>query len=145
MFNNNIERRELIGAIGTAAAIGLSGCAGSGGGSGPRATTEAYLNAYFGGNYEEARSYTTGQLRETIQRDNVVASEEANAEVDEYVSTEELEQQAAVTYVMTAETALGATAETQTALLIKEEGEWKVTYIADTEDVSASEASSYTN
>jgi hypothetical protein len=99
MFNNNIERRELIGAIGTTAAIGLSGCAGSSGGSSPRATTEEYLNEVFDGNYEEALSYTAGKTRESLEREAVIEKGERNAQIEEFILTEEIENQAAVTYV----------------------------------------------
>lgn len=120
-------RRRILGTIGTAASIAITGCSGGGGVSqSPEEVTKSYLSAYFDGNYEDARSHTTGQKREEITQERVAKLSARSAKLESVTSSEKTNGEAAVTYISSQETALGNFTPTNTALLVNQDGQWLI-------------------
>jgi hypothetical protein len=130
-----MRRRQLINAVGVGITTSIAGCFGSGGGgeggftgpSGAKETGRTYLEAYFNGEYEEARRYATGMKRAVMSKEAVAKTESRSPKITEIVNTKKGNGTAVVSAVTQYETALGSTSETVDLLLVKKEGRWKVT------------------
>jgi uncharacterized protein YchJ len=136
----------MLVAAGVAITGSIAGCSGGSEPQTPKEVTRSYLSAYTSGEYEETLSYTAGQKAESLTEEEVVKAETREAEF-EIVREEKTDDgnEALVSYVYAAETALGDASSTACALLVKEEGEWMVvTAGRDPEDVSPDQAESFT-
>lgn len=125
-----MKRRQLITSTITLTAAGLAGCTGGGGGvvsSGPESIAKSYLQAYFNGNYEEARGYTTGVARDGITKQDVGEVAARETEIGDVVKNEQSNGEAVVSIVVTVSTALGDTTQTIDLLLVNQSG-WQVTH-----------------
>lgn len=128
-FSRVMRRRQVIGAIGTAMTVGVAGCSGGGGVTGPSTpeeTARAYLEAYFAGEYEEARTFTTGVQREEMSNEDVAETAAREPEVNEIVESKQESGNAVVSVVTTAEGSLGEVTQTVDLLMVEQDG-WKVT------------------
>lgn len=143
-----MNRRQLIGATSTVLTVGIAGCSGGGGGgltgpSTPEETGRAYLEAYFAGEYEEARKFTAGTKREEMSEQDVAETAAQEPEINEIIETKQESGNAVSSVVVTADSSLGETTQTIDLLMTQQDGEWKVTKSrSDFEGTSRPEAAS---
>lgn len=144
-----MNRRQLLTSTGTIIlGVSFAGCSGGESGNSNSLTAEevgrAYLNAYAGGEYSEATSYAAGEKAETITEEEVVEASESETEF-EVTDVEQSGRKAKITYVRSAETALGSISETEAMLLVDLSEGWKVVKISSDQDISSKAAELYTD
>jgi len=126
-----MQRRQLLVSTITLTTAGLAGCAGDGSGgvagSGPESVAKSYLQAYFDGNYREARGYTTGIERDEITKQEVAEVAAQVTKIGDVVKKEQSGSEAVVSIIVTVETTLGDSAQTIDLLLVNQSG-WKVSH-----------------
>ena len=95
--------------------------------------SEGSVNAYFNDNYEEAKLHTIGTKREKINPKSVTEASAVETSIESITSTEENGEEAAVTYVLSADTSEGTQTISQTSYLVRQDGDWLICYISETE------------
>lgn len=137
-----MERRTFIALFGTVSTAGIAGCSAiddSIRSDTPEDVARSYFEAIANDEYEEARSYTTGIERQEISETMVAEAAAVDLELESITDVEESGSQAALTYVISAESELGSATQTGRMLLIEENGEWLVTYTSSDDDSATPE------